>query len=183
MNLTKSLTRVSLGTAALLLVPLVAMQFTAEVNWSPFDFVVMGALLFSAGFALELVASRRGTLAYRLAAAGAVLTALLQLWANLAVGFIGSGPNPANLLCGVVLVVGLAGAVVARFQPRGMAYAMLATAGLQILVPVLGLLIWHLQIAPQEWAISGVFAALWLAAAWLFQRSDVSPTKLHQQLA
>ena len=34
----------------LLLVPLVAMQFTDEVNWGPLDFVVAGVLLLSTGF-------------------------------------------------------------------------------------------------------------------------------------
>mgnify|MGYP004538208045 CR=1 FL=1 len=181
MNLTKSLTRVSLFTGALLLVPLLAMQFTAEVNWSPFDFMLMGALLFGVGFALELVASLRGPMAYRLAAGGAVVTTLLLVWANLAVGFIGSGPNAANLLCAAVPAVALAGAIVARFQARGMAYAMIAAALVQVLVPVLGLLVSQLEVKPQEWGISVVFAAFWLGSAWLFQRADASTGK--QQLA
>jgi hypothetical protein len=172
MNLTKSLTRVLLVTGLLLAVPLVAMQFTAEVNWSPFDFVVMGALLFSVGMALELVVSRRGPVAYRLAAGGAILTTLLLIWSNLAVGFIGSGPNAANLLAGAVPAVALAGAILARFQAWGMALAMVAAALLQVLVPVLGLLGSRLEIMPQEWAISAVFATFWLASAWLFQRAD-----------
>ncbi|WP_207896002.1 hypothetical protein [Hymenobacter gummosus] len=174
MTLTKSLTRVSLITALLLSVPLVAMQFTAEVNWSLSDFVLMGALLFSVGMALELVASQRGPVAYRLAAGGAVLTTLLLIWSNLAVGFIGSGPNAANLLCGAVPLVALAGAVLARFQARGMTYAMVAAALVQALVPVAGLLASHLEVRPQEWVISLVFAAFWLASAWLFQRADAA---------
>lgn len=174
MNLTRSLTRVSLFTGPLLSVPLVAMQFTAEVDWTLSDFIIMGALLLSVGMALELVASRRGPVAYRLAAAGAVLTTLLLVWSNLAVGFIGSGPNAANLLAGAVPAVALAGAVAARFQARGMAYAMLAAALVQLLVPVLGLLVSHLEVQPQEWGISAVFAAFWLGSAWLFQRADAA---------
>ncbi|GAB3832485.1 hypothetical protein [Hymenobacter jeollabukensis] len=183
MNLTKSLTRVSLITGALLLVPLLAMQFTAEVNWSPFDFVVMGALLFSVGMALELVASQRGPVVYRLAAAGAILTTLLLVWSNLAVGFIGSGPNAANLLCGAVPLLALGGAFMVRFQAHGMAYAMVAAALLQLLVPVLALLVSHLEVKPQEWGISVVFAAFWLGSAWLFQRADTSNGALKQRLA
>lgn len=38
--------RVALVTGLLLLVPLVAMQFTDEVRWNLADFVVAGALLF-----------------------------------------------------------------------------------------------------------------------------------------
>ena len=39
----------------LLLVPLIAMQFTEEVNWSVFDFMIMGTLLFALGATLEYV--------------------------------------------------------------------------------------------------------------------------------
>ncbi|SET73518.1 hypothetical protein [Hymenobacter actinosclerus] len=172
MPLTKSLTRVSLVTGALLLIPLVAMQFTREVNWTLSDFVIMGALLFGTGFVLELVASRPSPLVYRLAAVGAVLTGLLLIWVNLAVGFIGSGPNPANLLCGAVPVSGLVGAFAGHFKPRGLAYALTATALAQLLVPMLALLVWHMPVKSQEWIASAVFALLWLVSAWLFQRAS-----------
>jgi len=43
-------------TAALLMVPLVAMQFTTEVNWGIGDFAVAGALIFSAGMGYHLAA-------------------------------------------------------------------------------------------------------------------------------
>jgi hypothetical protein len=36
---------VALATACILMIPLVAMHFTAEVDWSPFDFIAMGILL------------------------------------------------------------------------------------------------------------------------------------------
>ena len=41
-----ALTRVAMATIALLLIPLVAMQFTREVDWTAGDFLVMGVLLF-----------------------------------------------------------------------------------------------------------------------------------------
>jgi uncharacterized membrane protein len=40
--------------AFILAIPLVAMQFTNEVNWKLSDFVVMGALLSITGIAIEL---------------------------------------------------------------------------------------------------------------------------------
>ena len=52
----------------------------------------------------------------------------MLVWINLAVGIIGSEDNPANLMYGGVLAVGVAGAVAARFRPGGMARALAATA-------------------------------------------------------
>lgn len=72
--------------AAILLLPLVAMQFTDEVNWTAFDFVAAGVLLVGAGLAWEvatrLVSSRSGRLLI-----GALLLLIVALiWAQGAVG-------------------------------------------------------------------------------------------------
>lgn len=70
----------------LLLVPLVAMQFTNEVNWSPFDFIIAGILLFGTGFTCELVLRFVKKTSHRIALLAAVLFCLLLIWAELAVG-------------------------------------------------------------------------------------------------
>ena len=59
---------------------------------------------------------------------------------NLAVGIIGTEDNPANLMYGGVLAVGIVGAIIARFQPHGMARALVATALAQALVAVIALI-------------------------------------------
>ncbi len=76
---------IALTTGLLLLVPLVAMQFTNEVNWDITDFVVMGFLLFSTG---NLAAwASRGASRGRKAVIGVIsLAAFLYVWAELAVG-------------------------------------------------------------------------------------------------
>ena len=43
------------STGLLLLIPLIAMQFTDQVNWSLSDFAVMGVLLISTGLICEFV--------------------------------------------------------------------------------------------------------------------------------
>ena len=137
-----ALTR-ALVTACILLLPLVAMQFTDEVVWDLADFVVAGVLLFGAGLTYELVARRArkaGNTAYRAAVGVAVATALILVWMNLAVGIIGNEENPANLMYGGVLAVGIIGALIARFQPQGMARALFATALAQMLVAVIALI-------------------------------------------
>jgi len=160
------------GTAALLLLlPLVAMQFTGEVNWSAADFAVFGTLLACAGGAFELAARMTRNTAYRAAVGVALAAAFLLVWANGAVGIIGSEGNPANLMFAGVLAVGLVGAAVARLRPRGMARALVATALAQALVAVIALVagMGHILVA------TAFFGALWLASAWLFRRATLEP--------
>jgi hypothetical protein len=76
--------------ATLLLIPLIAMQFTEEVNWSPADFVIMGGLLLGTGLMIDLVLRKvKGTF-NRIAICVLVFFALLLVWAELAVGIFGS---------------------------------------------------------------------------------------------
>jgi hypothetical protein len=64
----RSAARVALATAFILLLPLVAMQITDEVNWGLADFVLAGALLGGTGLLLELAARKPRNIAYRVAA-------------------------------------------------------------------------------------------------------------------
>ena len=73
-------------TLLLLLLPLVAMQFTPEVNWGWGDFLAAGALLFSAGLAHALWARAAPTRRQRVLAGVVVLAVLATVWAELAVG-------------------------------------------------------------------------------------------------
>ncbi len=173
----KSISRLALATALILLVPLVAMQFNSEVNWTLSDFVIMGGLLFGTGLAYVLLTTQRGSAAYRLATAAALGTGLLLTWVNLAVGFIGGGPTPANLLCGAVPVVAAVGAILGRFRAAGMARAMLAAAITQAAVPVLALLnpASGSGLKTVEVLATGLFVALWVVAALLFRRASATP--------
>lgn len=75
----------ALATCLLLLVPLIAMQFTSEVNWSVMDFVVMGALLMGSGSLYVLIA-RRVPPRRRLVMGLLFAVAVLYIWTELAVG-------------------------------------------------------------------------------------------------
>lgn len=79
-----------LTSAMLLLIPLIAMQFTDEVNWTMSDFIVAAALLFGTGLLGELVIRMVSTVKYRIASCVAILMGLLLIWAELAVGIFGS---------------------------------------------------------------------------------------------
>ena len=78
------------GVGVLLLIPFFAMRFTGEVNWSPLDFLAAGVLLFGAGLAIELALRIVKKPAYRLAVCAAILLGLFVIWAELAVGLIGT---------------------------------------------------------------------------------------------
>lgn len=82
----KGIIRVALGTALVLMIPLVAMQFTNEVNWDETDFLVMGALLFGTGLTYELLARKMKDTTHRMILGIVLLGALLLIWADLAVG-------------------------------------------------------------------------------------------------
>jgi hypothetical protein len=70
--------RIALATAFILLLPLVAMQITDEVDWGVADFVFAGALLGGTGLLFELAARNAGNIAY-LAAATAIGVAAIVL--------------------------------------------------------------------------------------------------------
>lgn len=79
-----------IAAVALLLIPYVAMKLTDDVKWSGFDFIVAGVLLFGTGLACEIVLRLVKKLEYRIAICAAILTGLLIVWAELAVGIFGT---------------------------------------------------------------------------------------------
>lgn len=155
------------GAGTLLLLPWIAMQFSAEVNWTGFDFLVFGAMLVTACIGCEIAVRVSRSNTYRFAAAIAVGTGFLLVWVNLAVGIIGSENNLENLVYAGVLLVAVVGVAIARLRAAGMARAMVATAIAHALTGVYGLAIGSI-----EAAVSGiVFVAAWLASAWAFHRA------------
>ncbi|HZX27520.1 MAG TPA: hypothetical protein VFF16_10645 [Telluria sp.] len=77
---------VLIATACVLLVPLVAMQFTDEVVWTASDFFAAAILLLGSGFTYVFMARKLGTKRQRIVLGAVVALALLYLWAELAVG-------------------------------------------------------------------------------------------------
>jgi hypothetical protein len=85
----KNIGRLLIGTAAILMIPLVAMQFSDEVNWGLMDFVIIGILLIGAGLVYELIA-KKVSAKHRLIVAAIVAVLVILIWAELAVGLFGS---------------------------------------------------------------------------------------------
>jgi hypothetical protein len=165
-NITKRLSVWAAVVALLLMVPLVAMQFTDEVAWNHTDFIVAGVLLFGSSLAYELVARKGDTITYRAAVGLALVAALFLVWMNLAVG---SEDDSPGLMFFGVLVVGIIGAITARFRPHGMARALFATALAQALVAVIAMIAWEQYF--EILILNGFFIALWVGSALLFRRA------------
>lgn len=82
----KRLVAIVLSVALLLVIPLVAMLFTNEVNWTPLDFMVAAVLLLGAGLSCEFVLRKVKKMQQRIALCGLILAALFVIWVELAVG-------------------------------------------------------------------------------------------------
>jgi hypothetical protein len=161
----------------LLLIPLLA-----DAPWTASDFVVAGTIFAIVGGAFELAVRTSGDRFYRAGAAVALGTAFLLVWINLAVGIIGNEDNPLNLMFFGVILIAIAGAIIARFQARGMAVAMTVAAALQALI---GIVVFALDIGAAEppgalglLALIEGLAALWLLSAWLFRKAAGTPAKM-----
>ena len=111
---------------------------------------------------------------YRFAVGVALAAAFILVWLSLGVGIIGRDGDPANLMYFGVLAVGIIGALIARFRPRGMARALFATALAQTSVLVIALIagLGYPWSGPLELsALNGFFVALFIGSAWLFRRA------------
>jgi len=166
-------------TAVVLAVPALAMALqlsvpdpgsgTDGVNWGPGDFLAAAVMILGAGLLYEWATTRAGTLSHRIAVAIMAGTALLLVWANLAVGIIGEPGNPWNLLYFGVLAVLVIGASIARLEPRAMSLVLFATAGAQALVAVIALVAGQ----PVKGPVDLVFIGLWVVSGLLFRQATM----------
>jgi hypothetical protein len=172
-SISQSVFWVALVTAIMLFIPLLAMQFTNEVNWSVSDFVIMGILIFATGFSYVLLIRSSSNIIHRAAVALAIGSTFLLIWANLAVGLIGSGPNAANLMYAGIVAIVIIGTFLSRFTAKGMEHVMFTAAATLILFAIIQLLAKMYQYpgssAVEIIAVNGFFATLFAVAGLLFR--------------
>lgn len=75
---------------SILLIPLIAMQFTKEVHWDLWDFIVAAVLLLSTGLIIDVLWRRLHSRKCRFVLIAALLLLLLLIWLELAVGLFGT---------------------------------------------------------------------------------------------
>lgn len=163
----------ALATGLMLLVPLVAMQFSDEVAWTLSDFIIAGALIFGTGLAFILTTRNARKAVYRFAVGLALFSALFLLWANGAVGIIGSENNRINLVYFGVIAVGITGAWLSHLRARGMAVTLFAMAAAQAVIAIVTLLAGMAEARESPFieiiSVNGFFILLFSISAFLFR--------------
>ena len=74
----------------LLLIPLIGMTITDEINWSVFDFIIMGFLLILLSIGINFVIKHVKNLKNRFLYIGILVLIFMLIWAELAVGIFGT---------------------------------------------------------------------------------------------
>lgn len=183
-NIYKSIAGLAFATAALLMIPLIAMQFSDEVVWTLSDFTIMGALLFGTGLAYLIVTQKSGHAAFKAATAFALFTGFFLIWSNLAVGIIGSENNAINLLYFGVIAAGIIGAILSRFEPQLLAKVMYMMAMLTFLIAIaaISLGMHHLPESSgfEIAGVTGFFMFLFVVSGLLFRYAAQKPENSQQ---
>ncbi len=178
---TKDFLIVALAPFALLWIPLVGIMVSEEWKWTFSDFVFGWVVMATATFVFRLIVSRKfANFAYKAGAGLAVLTGFLVTWISAAVQIIGH-ENPANMLYLAVILTGLVGTGLARFQPAGMAKAAFATAGVTFLVPVVAVIFWPTDFSPgipRVFILNGVFVAMFASSGLFFRHAAGNGARL-----
>ncbi len=160
--------------AVVLMLPLIFMQFTNEVDWSFSDFVFAAIILGGIGLMFEFLIRRSGDDAYRTGVIVTLATMFLLIWSNAAVGFIGSGMNFANILYAALVVVPVAGGIITGFKAKGMFSTIIVTAIAQAFITLI--VFASGMVGEDEQAaipvINALFVALWIGAALLFREAS-----------
>ena len=80
-----SIIRVAAIVGLILLIPVFGNLYIDGWNWSPFDFLIMGALLFVVGLAIDLAARKIADPMQKTLAIGGIIFVFLVIWTQLAV--------------------------------------------------------------------------------------------------
>ena len=152
---------------ALLLTPLVMMQFSDQWHWTIGSFLFAGTVIGGLGLLYELAERASGSRAYRTGVAVTLTASFLTVWTTI-VRDDGNGIGFFLLIMAAVV-----GGFAAWFRPAGMARTMVGVAIMQALLGV------AIATAPSTASMpdgpfkallfSGFFSVLWLVSAACFR--------------
>lgn len=153
--------------AALLALPVIAMQFTSQVAWNTADFVIAGGMLVALGLGIELAVRIARSGIYRSAIIAAVVAGFVTFWVNGAVGIIGNEGQPINLAFYAMLLAGILASALVSLRPAPMAAI---TAIMTIGQLAVGLVA-EFTFQP-EWGPVLFMTVLWAVPAILFRKAS-----------
>lgn len=175
---TKDYLLVALAPLTVLLIPLVGIMVSEEWKWTFFDFVAAWVVLALTTFFYRLLVTRRpGNFAYKAGVGLAVAAGFLITWINLAVQIIGD-ENPGNVLYFGVLLFGLIGVGLSRFQPASLAKVAFTMASAIVLIPVVAVLFWPADFNPgfpRVFLLNSCFALMFAGSGLLFRHAANQP--------
>lgn len=162
------------GAGLILLIPLIAMRFTTEVNWTASDFVFAAIMLAALVGAFELVVRLSGNWAYRAGVVVAAVATFLMVWAQGAVGLVGNENDLFNLLFNLLfflpLLIAATGVFIVDFKAAGLARVLAAMAAVQAVTLALGFWI----SGDTDAVLLSFWVFAWSLSAWLFARAAKS---------
>jgi hypothetical protein len=167
--------------ALALMVALAAVAtFFLRADGSPADAMALAVVGLVVVGAIVYAATNRHSRLYRWAVGLALGATFVLFWMIGAVALLGPelGRNTADLIYFAVPTVVVIGAIAARFQPHGMALAMLGAAVAVLVFPVI-VVAGFTPLSPNTAGelfpyglllVHSPFAALYLGSAWLFRK-------------
>lgn len=161
--------------AGLMLAPVVVRLVSGDFGWSVGDNMFVAVVLFVGSFIFDRAARRAPNFSYLAGVAAALAAGFGLFVVNGAVGLVGSEDQAHNRWFLAVILAAIVGAVAARGRTEDLARAMLAAGVAHILVSAAVLISTGGASdgdARMEVVGLSVFAAIWLASAWLFRRAS-----------
>ncbi len=159
----------------LLCIPLIAMQYTDEVNWSVFDFLVMASLIAIVGLSLEKAITLSNDSRYRVGVTILLFSLFLLVWVNLSVGLIGGEQNALNFIYVSIPITIFIMSYKSSFSAISLFYASILISFIQALITSFAIIFeWG---HPYDKSVlllfgNGIFIILYLFAASFFYTSN-----------
>lgn len=166
------------GLLGLWLLPIIAKQFTDEVQWTTMDHLFWFFLLGIPGLFVDIVSRMTTNWFYRGGVVIGLATSFVITWANLAVGIVGNEENPVNLIFFGVVAIAMLGSPLVGFKAARLRWVFYLAAAAQALTALVAL-----QAEPFVLVFCGVTTALWLTAATLFGQAAKDEATISESVA
>ena len=165
----------------ILLIPFISQKLNEDVQWSLMDFVFVGILLSSIAICYEWIRYKQPSKYYRFAIWTILITILMVVWINGAVGIVGHEGQSINLLYYISPLLGIIGSLIFNFKASAMSRIFFTVSVVQLLVPMIGWIIWPPSVISwspgmlQVVLFNTILSILYAMGAWLFKISYQKP--------